>query len=91
MYAIRSYYAQPQTPPVPAEDCFETGGRLTPQGEVIEPLEEPELAALARRVADSGARAVAINLLYSYLDDRFERAIEAAMPEGCFVSSYNFV
>ncbi len=71
---------------MPAEDGFETGGRLTPQGEVIEPLEEPELAALARRVADSGARAVAINLLYSYLDDRFERAIAAALPADCFVS-----
>ncbi len=76
----------PQMPPVPAQDCLETGGRLTPGGAVIEPLDEAELASLARRVADSGARAVAINLLYSYLDDRFERAIEAAMPEGCFVS-----
>ncbi len=77
---------QPIPPPVPAEDCLETGGRLTPQGEVIEPLDEPELADLAARVSASGARSVAINLLYSYLDDRFERAIEAAMPEGCFVS-----
>jgi N-methylhydantoinase A len=77
---------QPIPPPVPAEDCLETGGRLTPQGEVIEPLDESELADLVARVSASGARSVAINLLYSYLDDRFERAIEAAMPEGCFVS-----
>ncbi|MEJ2464932.1 MAG: hydantoinase/oxoprolinase family protein [Candidatus Thiodiazotropha sp.] len=77
---------QPIPPPVPAEDCLETGGRLTPQGEVIEPLDAYELADLAARVSASGARSVAINLLYSYLDDRFERAIEAAMPEGCFVS-----
>jgi N-methylhydantoinase A len=77
---------QPNPPPVPAEDCLETGGRLTPQGEVIEPLEASELADLTARVSASGARSVAINLLYSYLDDRFERAIEAAMPNGCFVS-----
>ncbi len=77
---------QPIPPPVPVEDCLETGGRLTPQGEVIEPLDASELADLATRVSASGARSVAINLLYSYLDDRFERAIEAAMPEGCFVS-----
>jgi N-methylhydantoinase A len=77
---------QPQAPPVPAEDCLSSAGRITPQGEVIEPLDEGALAVLAERVTASGARAVAINLLYSYLDDRFERAIEAAMPPGCFVS-----
>ncbi|MGD9163879.1 MAG: hydantoinase/oxoprolinase family protein [Chromatiales bacterium] len=82
------YNLQPQrlSPPVPVEDCLETGGRMTPQGEVIEPLHDAELTALAQRVAASGARSVAINLLYSYLDDRFERAIEAAMPDDCFVS-----
>jgi N-methylhydantoinase A len=53
---------------------------------VIEPLNQEELARLRAGVADSGARAVAINLLYSYLDDRFERAIEAALPADCFVS-----
>ncbi|MEJ2455534.1 MAG: hydantoinase/oxoprolinase family protein [Candidatus Thiodiazotropha sp.] len=77
---------QPLAPPVPAGDCLETGGRITPRGEVIEPLDGAELARLAERVAASGARSVAINLLYSYLDDRFERAIEAALPEACFIS-----
>jgi N-methylhydantoinase A len=77
---------RPLAPPVPAEACLETGGRVSPRGEVIEPLEEEELAELSGRVLASGAQSVAINLLYSYLDDRFERAIEAAMPPGCFVS-----
>jgi N-methylhydantoinase A len=77
---------QPIPPPVPPADCLETGGRITPRGEVIEPLDEQQLAELAARVAQSGARSVAVNLLYSYLDDRFERAIEAAMPADCFVS-----
>ncbi len=76
----------PLPPPVPREDCLETGGRISPQGELIEPLGEAELQRLGEQVAASGARSVAINLLYSYLDDRFERAIEAAMPAGCFVS-----
>ncbi len=77
---------QPIPPPVPPSDCLETGGRMTPRGEVIEPLDERQLAELSARVAQSGARSVAINLLYSYLDDRFERAIEAALPADCFVS-----
>ena len=76
----------PQPPPVPRQDCLETGGRISPQGDLIEPLDEAELQRLAERVVASGARSVAINLLYSYLDDGFERAIEAAMPVGCFVS-----
>ena len=76
----------PQAPPVPQQDCLETAGRISPQGELIEPLDEAELQRLADRVAASGARSVAINLLYSYLDDRFERAIEGVMPDGCFVS-----
>jgi N-methylhydantoinase A len=76
----------PQRPPVPTEDCLETGGRITPLGEVIEPLDQAELQRLAERVRTSGACSVAINLLYSYLDDGFERAIEAVMPAGCFVS-----
>jgi len=82
------YNLQPRSvaPPVAAEDCLECGGRITPLGERIEPLDEEELSELAARVAASSARAVAINLLYSYLDDRFERAVEAAMPAGCFVS-----
>lgn len=73
-------------PPVPDGDCLETGGRLDPAGEVIEPLSEEDIEELRRRVAGKGAQAVAINLLYSYLDERFERAIEAAMPGGLFVS-----
>ena len=76
----------PISPPVAREDCLEVGGRITPQGEIIEPLELAELQSLARQVADSGAGSVAINLLYSYLDESFERAIDEAMPSGCFVS-----
>jgi N-methylhydantoinase A len=82
------YNLQPAAvaPPVPAADCLETGGRLDPTGEVIEALSAAEIAALRQAVVEKGARAVAINLLYSYLDDRFERAIEAALPAGLFVS-----
>jgi N-methylhydantoinase A len=82
------YQLQPQAiqPPVPPEDCLETGSRLAPDGTVLEPLNQSDLQRLVAQVEDSGAEAVAINLLYSYLDDRFERMIEAAMPEGIFTS-----
>jgi len=76
----------PQPSPVVPGDCLECGGRLTSQGEVVETLDEADLALLRREVLARSPEAVAINLLYSYLDDRFERAIEAALPAPLFVS-----
>jgi N-methylhydantoinase A len=78
------YNLQPalKTPPVEAELCLETGGRIAPDGTVLELLDEQALAILTEQLERLKPRAVAINLLYSFADDRFERAIEAAVPEG---------
>ena len=87
--ARRDLYAlQPPAPapPVPAELCLETGGRLGADGSVVEPLSEADLAALQSALETLRPQAVAINLLFSFLDDRFERAIEAVVPAGVFVS-----
>jgi N-methylhydantoinase A len=77
---------EPVTPPVPAELCLETGGRVAADGSTLEPLEEADLAVLLRQLETLRPRAVAINLLFSFLDDRHERAIEAALPHDVFVS-----
>lgn len=53
---------------------FEAAERIGPQG-VIEPLGEAEPSRLAELVRDSGAEAVAICLLFSYLDPAHERRI----------------
>ena len=66
----------PKDPPVPPELCFETGGRLAADGAVVEPLTEEDLEALALKILGANPEAVAINLLFSFLDDGFERAIE---------------
>lgn len=76
----------PQSPPVPPELCLETGGRLGANGEVVEPLEEPQLQQLRQTLERLKPRAVAINLLFSFLDDSFEKRIAGAVPEGMFVS-----
>lgn len=76
----------PVSPPVPAERCLETGGRLAADGSVVEPLTEDDLAALRAELTRLAPEAVAINLLFAFVDDRFERAVEAAVPEGVFVS-----
>ena len=82
------YNLQPQTesPPVAAELCLETGGRLAADGTVVEPLTERELETLAARLRELAPQAVAINLLFSFLDDRFERQIERHLPDTLFIS-----
>ena len=73
-------------PPVVPELCLETGGRLAADGSEVEGLSATDLEVLRHQLAELRPRAVAINLLFSYLDDRFERAIEAVVPDGVFVS-----
>jgi N-methylhydantoinase A len=77
---------QPITPPIPEELCLESGGRLGADGGVVELLTDEELARLVEQVRALKPEAVAINLLFSFLDDRFERQIEAALPQGLFIS-----
>ncbi|MBK1644249.1 hydantoinase [Thiocapsa imhoffii] len=76
----------PRHPPVPRALCFETGGRVGADGSEVEPLRADDCAALQRAVAQLAPESVAINLLFSYLDDRAERALENALPEGLFVA-----
>ncbi len=77
---------EPLPPPVPPALCVETGGRLSAQGEWIETLTEADLKALQEAVARLRPQAVAVNLLFSWLDDSAEKAIAKALPEGLFVS-----
>lgn len=73
-------------PPVPPELCIETGGRLDHQGKILEPLEAEDIRQLAERLAELEPQAVAVNLLFSYLDPGLEQQLRAAVPPGCFVS-----
>ncbi|MDR9436637.1 MAG: hydantoinase/oxoprolinase family protein [Thiohalophilus sp.] len=87
---IRSelYNLQPTAvaPPVARELCLETGGRLAADGTVIEALTDTDLQQLRKDVERLQPEAVAINLLFSYLDAGFEKQIEAAMPPDLFIS-----
>lgn len=76
----------PVTPPVPVELCIETGGRMTPSGETLEPLDDADLDALRERVAALAPDAVAVSLLFSFVDDTHERRIEAALAGTAFVT-----
>jgi N-methylhydantoinase A len=65
----------PKPPPlVEAELRFEASERVGPDG-VVEPLSEDEPERLTALLRESGAEAVAICLLFSYLDPSHERRI----------------
>jgi N-methylhydantoinase A len=87
------YNLQPPavSPPVPAELCLETGGRWGADGGVVDDLTDSDLAALEAAVRRLGPEAVAINLLFSYRDDRFERAVADRLGFVPFVSRSSLV
>ncbi len=87
------YELQPDSriPPVPCELCFETGGRLAANGELLEPLEQPEIDRLVKKIIAAGVEAVAINLLFSFLDPELEKSIANSLPASLSVSRSSVV
>jgi len=71
----------PVPPPVPPELCLETGGRTGADGSEVEPLTEVELTELVARIKQLDPQAVAINLLFSFLDERAESRIETRLRQ----------
>jgi N-methylhydantoinase A len=67
-------------PLVEDELRFEAAERVGPEG-IVEPLAEEEPERLAAAIEASGAEAVAICLLFSYLDPSHEQRIAAALRE----------
>ena len=82
------YDLQPpkKSPPVAHELCLETGGRLDAHGKTLEMLTKPQLEQLTEAIERLKPDAVAINMLFSFLDDSVEKAIEAVIPSDVFVS-----
>ena len=71
-----------QSMPLPSAYCLETGGRISAEGKVLETLTPDELQDLVARIKDLAPEAVAINLLFSFLDDSSEVAIEKAITDA---------
>ena len=82
------------TPPVPDHLLFELNTRMNADGKLIQALSKQEVTDLAIELQRRGVRAVAINLLYSWIDATTEKDIEAAisgLDEDIFVSRSSFV
>ena len=84
--ALYQLQPEPVPPPVPTECCLETGGRIAADGSIVERLTENDLTQLKQSLLNLKPDAVAINLLFSFIDDQFERQIAEIIPPGIFIS-----
>lgn len=80
-----------QAPPVSKELCLETGGRLDANGEVFEPLTEADLESIKAQLETLKPDAVAINFLFSFLDESHEKALEETIKDHYYVSRSSYV
>ena len=80
--ALYSLEFEPIQPPVPPEFCLETGGRIAADGMIVDTLTEEDVSRLLAEIANLQPQAVAINLLFSFMDDAFERKLEAAIKNS---------
>lgn len=81
------YNLQPTqiAPPVPENLCLETGGRISAQGEELEPLTDKDIDELICKVQQLRPEAIAINLLFSFVDDAHEKQLQAALKDLAYV------
>jgi N-methylhydantoinase A len=82
------FFQRPK-PLIPRTLTFELGERLNAKGEVVRPLEEAELEALADQLAGLELEAVAVCLLHAYANPAHERAVKEALERripGLFVT-----
>ncbi|GAB5497876.1 MAG: hydantoinase/oxoprolinase family protein [Pseudohongiellaceae bacterium] len=69
----------PIAPPVPEDLCLECSGRIAADGSEIESLDPCDLEQLVSQLRDLDVDAVAISMLFSFLDPRHEQAVAAAI------------
>ncbi len=73
-------------PPVAKELCLEVNCRRDAKGDIILPLKTEEIHRLRQQLAELDVEAVAINLLFSFLNSEEEERLEAALQSDFFVS-----
>lgn len=78
------YSLTPERPTelVERHDRLEVTERLTSTGEVLIPLTDDEIARVVKQVAALDVRAIAVSLLFSYLDDTHERRLGHALRDA---------
>ena len=73
-------------PPVPRSLCLEVPTRISADGSLLKASTDAELADLRASLEVLGVEAVAINLLFSFLEPAEERRIAGVLEDRWFVS-----
>jgi N-methylhydantoinase A len=68
-------------PIVPRELCLPVKGRIGASGEEVEPLDEAGVRAAARRLGEEGVAAVAVMLLFSFVNPDHEDRVGEILAE----------
>ncbi|HJU32026.1 MAG TPA: hydantoinase/oxoprolinase family protein [Hyphomicrobiaceae bacterium] len=68
--------------PVPPERIFEVGGRIGPDGQELEPLDEAAIRMIADAIRAEGVAAIAVVLLHSYANPAHERRVAAILADA---------
>jgi N-methylhydantoinase A len=76
----------PGPPPVPRELCWEVGARTGADGRPVTALTADDRTYLLDLLERLRPEAVAINLLFSWLDERDEATIASWLPDGLFIA-----
>jgi N-methylhydantoinase A len=66
---------QAQEPPVTQELCLEINGRLSATGQELQKPDAESLQSLVDQLEQLRPEAIAINLLFSFIDDRHEKLV----------------
>jgi len=67
---------------VPSEWCLEVDERLDARGRVLRPLTQEECRKVARQLSQLQIEAVAVSLLFAYLNPEHELLLESALLEA---------
>ncbi len=60
-------------PLIPRYLCYEVTGRMTPEGEVYQALNEEEVRQVVRQIRKNGVEAIAVCFLHSYINPAHEK------------------
>ena len=72
---------QPREPLIPKSHCLEINTRLSAKGELLQPLLPADIDLLLQQIKQLRPDAVAINLLFSFLDATQEKTLQQAIEK----------
>ena len=83
---LYSLCPQPPRELIPKDLCFEISGRVVADGSQLETTPDEEISRLKEQLAQHHVEAVAICMLFSFLNNTTELALEEALQDDYFVS-----